>query len=43
MKDKLLLIVKARPVWLGFGAVVGALFGEKAAAVVSVISTFFIG
>ena len=43
MKDKLLLIAKARPVWLGLGAVVGALFGDKAAAVVSVISSFFLG
>lgn len=43
MKDKLLLIAKARPFWLGVGAVVGAFFGDKGAAVISVISNFFIG
>jgi hypothetical protein len=42
MKEKFQLILKNRGAWLGLGTIVGAFLGDKAAAVVSVLSTFFV-
>jgi hypothetical protein len=39
MKEKIKAILDLKPVWLGLGTIVGAVFGEEAANVVGTVGT----